>query len=152
MAKRMRYRTTAVGFVTALATAAIVAASSACSSSATGVDACRSIEEARCRNAIACGIPLTEPVSRDGREVDSCIRFYDDACKHGLASNESPTSAQVTACVSAINNGSCQVVTSPETSPACSFLVPVVVDSGTDGEAGDASDGEAGEAGDASDD
>jgi hypothetical protein len=144
--RRARRHRTAVTLLSALVSATVIVASAACSSSATGVDACRSIEEARCRNAQACGISLTQPVSRDGREVDSCIRFYDDACKHGLASNANPSSADVNACVNAINAGVCSVVVSPETDPACSFLVPVVAaDTGTDeaeaaSDAGDASD------------
>lgn len=140
MAKGMVGRKTAAAWLSVLVCVGIVAAAAACSSSATGVDACRSIEEARCRNAPACGIALDQPKSRVGREVDSCIRFYDDACKHGLASNANPSTTDVNACVKAINDGPCATVVSPETNPACSFLVPLVVpDAGTDAmEAGDA--------------
>ena len=149
MAKGMGSRNTVAAWLTALVGAAFVTAAAACSSSATGVDACKSIEEARCRNAPACNISLDQPVSRNGREVDSCIRFYDDACKHGLASKADPSTAQVNACVHAINVGSCEIVVSPENDPACSFLIPVVVpdDAGDDADAGS----DAGDAGDASD-
>ncbi len=83
-------------------------------------------------------------MSRNGREVDSCIRFYDDACKHGLASKANPSTTDVTACVKAINVGACSVVVAPESDPACKFLIPIVepdTGTGTDGttEAGDAS-------------
>jgi hypothetical protein len=145
-------RRTAATLLSTLVSGAVIGLFAACSSSATGVDACKSIEEARCRNAPACGIALDQPVSRDGREVDSCIRFYDDACNHGLASKANPSSADVSACVKAINTGACSVVLSPETDPACAFLVPVEVDSGdTDVEAGDAEAGDASDASDAGD-
>ena len=151
MAKGMRSRNSVLGWLMALAAALVVALAGACGSSATGIDACRSIEEARCRIAPTCGIALTEPVSRDGREVDSCVRFYDDACKHGLASSADPSSDQVNACVNAINHGGCSVVSAPETSSACSFLVPVVIDSGTDTGEAEAGDGST-EGGDADSD
>ncbi len=140
MAKGMGGRKTAAAWLSMLVFGAIVGAAAACSSSATGVDACKSIEEARCRNAPGCGIALDQPMSRNGREVDSCIRFYDDACKHGLASNANPSTTDVNACVKAINDGPCTTVVTPENDPACSFLIPAVVpDTSTgDTEAGDA--------------
>lgn len=151
MAKRMARRNTAAGWLTALLGAGIVTAAAACSSSATGVDACKEIETARCKNAPACGISLTTPVSRDGREVDSCIRFYADACNHGLASKASPSSTDVNACVAAINNGSCDVVQSPEHAAACSFLIPVVTDTDSGADAGTDSGTDAADASDAAD-
>ena len=110
----------------------------ACTSSAAGVDACRSIEEARCERAAGdCNLLLATPLSRDGRDVSSCITYYDEECKHGLASNADPSSAQVNACVAAIKTGPCTVVEAPETALECSFLiVPIAsTDGGQEGEA-----------------
>jgi hypothetical protein len=97
----------------------------ACSSEAIGVDSCRRIEEARCKAAVACGVSLTTPV-REGREVDdgvqACIRFYRDACRHGLAVTQNPGTLQVDKCVATISSGDCIAVKSPEQTQACSFL------------------------------
>jgi hypothetical protein len=127
--------------VGALASSAIILVFVACTGSAVGVEACKQIEEARCLNAPACGIALTTPVSRDGvgHQLDACVRYYDDACKHGLASKNDPGPTAVQACVDAINHGSCNVVEAPESDPACAFLIPpVTVDEAGDGEAGEA--------------
>ncbi|HEV3191215.1 MAG TPA: hypothetical protein VGY54_11990 [Polyangiaceae bacterium] len=98
-----------------------VASATACGTNATGVDACRQIEGARCRRAPACGIPLQPPYHTAGSDVDACIRFYDLACLHGLAVND-PGSAAVQACTSAINNNGCAVVQHPEADTACAWL------------------------------
>jgi hypothetical protein len=125
--------------VGALAASGIILGFVACNSSAVGVEACKQIEQARCLNAPACGFPLTPPVSRDGvgHELDACVRYYDDACKHGLASKIDPGPAAVQACVDAINHGSCNVVEAPESDPACAFLIPPVTtdDGGNEAEA-----------------
>jgi hypothetical protein len=127
------------GLIGAFAASAIFIAFVACNGSAVGVEACKSIEHARCLNAPACGIALTSPTSRDGigHELDACVRYYDDACKHGLASKNDPGTAAVQACVDAINHGSCNVVEAPESDPACAFLIPPVTsdDGGTEAEA-----------------
>lgn len=99
----------------------------ACGTDPVGVESCRQIERARCENAPACGIDLSKPVHRgDTPElaVAACIRYYDDACLHGLVTTSDPGSIQVQACVEAINTGDCSVVVKPESSPACAFLVP----------------------------
>lgn len=100
-----------------------------CGTDAVDVDGCRQIEEARCRQAPACGIPLEPPYFTSGSDVDACIRFYDDACLHGLAS-ANPGPSAVNACVSAIQNDTtkkdgCSVVKSPQTDvTACGWLLP----------------------------
>lgn len=121
---------------------ALIALAAACGTDPVGVDSCRKIEHARCENAPACGIALTNPVHRGDtpeKDVAACIRFYDDACLHGLAAPSDPGSVEVDACVDAINNGDCAVVKKPETHPSCAFLTPPAapaptpVDAATDG-------------------
>lgn len=118
----------------------------ACGTDPVGVEACRQIEKARCENAPACQIDLTKPVhSGTGadKDVSACIRFYDDACLHGLSATSEPGSIAVQACIDAINTGDCTIVKNPETSPACGFLTPTPVPVAADAadEAADASDG-----------
>ena len=98
-----------------------VASATGCGTSATGIDACRQIEGARCRRAPACGILLQPPYHTVGSDVDACIRFYDLACLHGLTVND-PGSAAVQACTLAINDNGCAVVQRPESDPACAWL------------------------------
>jgi hypothetical protein len=105
----------------AVATAPLAAA---CGTDAVGVDACRQIESARCQQAPGCNISLQPPYHQTGTDVDACIRFYDSACLHGLASGNDPGQTALNACVKAIQNNGCSVVQAPETDPACSFLVP----------------------------
>lgn len=116
-----------LGSALVVATLATVLVSAlACGTDAVGIQSCRNIEHARCRRAAGCGIDLTVPVHRDSpnSDVDACIRFYDDACLHGLAAPSDPGNVAVQACVMAIETGSCDVVKTPESSPACAFLVP----------------------------
>jgi hypothetical protein len=116
----------------------------ACGTDAVGVDACRQIEEARCRRAPVCcgvypqcGIDLTSPLHSDD-DVTACIRFYDDACQHGLVNTQDPGSVAVKQCVAAINAADCTTlegqtyVLHPELEPSCSFLTPNPVDAGID--------------------
>ena len=113
-----------------LAVAAVVSAVTgviACGTDPVGVESCRKIEHARCENAPACGIALDTPTHRgDTPElaVAACIRYYDDACLHGLAAPSDPGAVQVQACVDAINNGDCSVVVKPESHASCAFLIP----------------------------
>lgn len=100
-----------------------------CGTDAVGVQACRQIQEARCRQAPACGIPLEPPYHANGSDVDGCIRFYNDQCLHGLANGNDPGPIAVNACVAAINrgpmtDGGCSVVLSPQTADGCSWLAP----------------------------
>ena len=107
----------------ALGAAAVVAA---CGTEAQGVEACRQVEEARCRHAPGCaGIDLGVPVHADSPkgDVDACIRFYHDACLHGLVVQD-PGGPAVQACIASINGGDCKIVAHPETAPACNWLIP----------------------------
>ena len=61
------------------------AVASGCGTGAIDVDGCRQIEEARCRQLPACGIMPEMPWFTSGTTVDACVRYYDDACLHGLA-------------------------------------------------------------------
>jgi hypothetical protein len=98
-------------------------AASQCGSSAVGVDACRRIESARCDRAPACQVPLDVPNYTSGTAAEACVRFYDTACLHGLTVSD-PGGAAVNACVTAIQTGACEVVTSPASDPRCAWLSP----------------------------
>ena len=124
----------------------LAAIAGACGTSAVGVDACKSIEDARCMRAQGCNIDISDPLHRTGTDVSSCIRYYDTACLHGVDLSGAPSQTEVNACVAAVNSGACSVVSAPETDPSCAWLVAVVVDAGTD--AADADDGADTDAGD----
>ena len=98
-------------------------ASSGCGTQAVGVESCRRVEEARCHQASACKVDLTRPAGGAGGDVESCVRYYETACLHGLVAAD-PGNAAVDACVAAVNKGACNVVLHPESSPACAWLVP----------------------------
>jgi hypothetical protein len=121
----------------------------ACSNDAVGVDACRQVEAARCHNAAACNdagqFDLGYPVHRGSptTDVEACIRFYDDACLHGLVTTVEPGTPAVQQCVAAIN-ASCNAVINPENDPACAWLIPPAPPPDAGAEAGDgATDGAA---------
>jgi hypothetical protein len=105
------------------------AVASGCGTDAVDVDGCRQIEEARCRQAPACGIPIAMPYFTSETDVDACVRYYDDACLHGLAVSD-PGPAAVSACVTAIEDDTmkkdgCSVVKQPQTdTAACGWLLP----------------------------
>ena len=103
-----------------------LALAQACGTDAVGIGACREVETARCTHAAACGVDLSHPVHSDGTEgdVESCIRFYQDQCLHGLVASKEPGAIAVKACVDAISSGDCAVVKQPETSSACAWLIP----------------------------
>src|SRR5712671_6135058 len=87
-----------------------IAALGACGTDAMGTDACRRIEQARCRKAPACP-PLTVQA---GTGVEECTQFARDRCLHGLAVVD-PGLAAVDQCVSAIDrSSSCEAIASPE--------------------------------------
>jgi hypothetical protein len=122
---RRRTAATAVVFALGLSGAGLA---NGCGTGAVNVDGCRQIEEARCRQGPACGIPLEPPYFTSETDVDACIRFYDDACLHGLAASD-PGAAAVNACVAAIQSDTakkdgCGIVKSPQTAVACAWLVP----------------------------
>jgi hypothetical protein len=120
----------------------VLSAASGCGTDAVGVDDCRQIEQARCEAGVACG---------QVTDVDACKRFYRDHCLHGLALGDSPGTTQVKACVAAIGvaaqcarqlgpdapiqdcppgigltalESPCKVVSQPEGTEPCRFLVP----------------------------
>jgi hypothetical protein len=135
-----------VGGSGVLVAAALLCLGVGCGATGVGVDACRQIEEARCRQAPACQIPLTTPNFTSGTDVDACIRYYDDACFHGLEVSN-PSAASVTACVDAIEKpGNCAVVSQPQTSPACAWLNPAGSDASTTTSSADASSTDASDA------
>jgi hypothetical protein len=152
MATGLRVASCVRALVLAFAAAAAGLAAG-CGSSAVGVDACKSVEDARCRAASACGVLLQPPYSTTGSDVDECIRFYDVACLHGLAGGSDPGPTGVNACVAAITSHPCDkggpnLVESPQSSPACAWLVPPNTPATSDAseaeassEAGAASDG-----------
>jgi hypothetical protein len=104
-----------------------VGSSTACGTEPVGVEACQKIERVRCESAPACDIDLHRPVHSGNtpeKAVAACIRYYDDQCLHGLATTKEPSPQSVDACVNAIITGDCSVVKTPESSPACKFLLP----------------------------
>ncbi len=122
---------------TSIAASAIIACGNA-----VGVDACQQIEHARCKWIVQCyadaanyGLPTPRKDNAQNSgitstPVDDCMRYYDDACLHGLVTNVQPTTTQVDTCVSAINAATdCNIVQAPETTDACAFLA---FDAGTD--------------------
>jgi hypothetical protein len=114
--------------VVALSLAALAAAG--CGTDATGIDACRSIEQARCRKAPSC--PELGISSSQG--VEECTQFARDRCLHGLAVAD-PGGVVVGACVNAIaSDTTCAIVALPGIAPACAFLLtnPLPPDASTD--------------------
>lgn len=148
-------------FWAALVTGWLGAGASACGPDPVGVDDCRSIENARCQAAVACGLV---------KDASACMRFYRDHCLHGLAAPETPGGAAVTECVEAIQRAGscaqddpeqsiedcldgddqispssgadldnvCDVVRKPERTRQCAFLG--VTEAGEGGAAGDSGD------------
>ncbi|MBX3186917.1 MAG: hypothetical protein KF819_07880 [Labilithrix sp.] len=118
----------AVRLLALAATALGVVSAVACGTEPVGVESCRQIERARCENARSCGIDLSRPVHRGdtpSQDVGACIRYYEDACLHGLVAPADPGAVAVQACVDAINNTpDCEIVKAPERHPLCSFLIP----------------------------
>ncbi len=139
----MRSRAPAIVLFAMVSTGVVGA--TACGTDAVGVEACREVERARCRRAPSCGIDLSRPVHRDApeRDVTECVRFYEDACLHGLANPVDPGTIAVQACVQTIKTADCEIVKAPETHPSCAFLIPPAepppapppVDAGADGDA-----------------
>jgi hypothetical protein len=156
MATGMRVASRVRALAMALA-AAGTACPAACGGGPAGVDACKAVEDARCRAASACGVSLQPPYSNAGTDADACIRFYDVACLHGLASGNDPGPAAVNACVARIASHPCDkggpnLVQSPESDPACAWLVPPAAAATSDAsgaeassEAGSAESGAAGD-------
>ncbi len=132
----MRSRLTLV--LLALGGLGVAVGGAGCGSNAQGVDACKSIEEARCKQIPSCpNVTVSPPIwYTSGSAVDACTRYYDTACAHGLSIGSNPSTSDVNACVAAINANGCGVVAAPESDPSCAWLVPPA-----DQDAGDAGDG-----------
>jgi hypothetical protein len=134
--------------IAAVCGALALSAGIGCGPTASGVDACKQVEEARCQRAAVCGISTEPPYSTNETPADACIRFYDVACMHG-SSVPVPPAAQVTACVIAIGKSACDGGAPLfETDPACDWLTqnqPVEAGASTP-EAGNTEDAGAGDA------
>jgi hypothetical protein len=128
-------------WVFTLATCALagVFGAAACGTDASGPDACRKIEQARCRRA---GAACPELGLQGTTGVEECVQYARDRCLHGLAVAD-PGQPAVDACVSAIEQAAtCDIVATPEVAPACAFLKPIPdpVDAGSDAPPADATD------------
>jgi hypothetical protein len=124
---------------TATTGVAVALIAAACSTGADGVQACQSIETARCQAAPSCpaNFDLQSP-DPDGNDVTACIRFYKDQCLHGLVTTVVPSSVAVNDCVAAILSASktasaahslgddaaapCATIVTPQNNAACFFL------------------------------
>ena len=115
---------------------------SSCTSPVVGVEACRQVEAARCVWGPACGVNMGVPVRRSEATspVDDCVRYYNDACLHGIVSTVEPAQASVEACVGAIKAGDCAVVLRPESSPACAWLAALPAPTDASSESANAAD------------
>lgn len=94
-------------------------ASSACGTSAVGVEDCQAIELVRCEEAHACGTV---------EDVEACRRFYRSHCLHGLPLAARPPRDERDACIEAIRSaGACAREEGPETPlSACPDGAPAV--------------------------
>jgi hypothetical protein len=94
----------------ALLVAASAGLFAGCGTDAVGIEACRSIEQARCEVAPVCeSSPDRLGVPED--RVDNCVLYYRDACRVGLENIEATEidQAQIDACVASIQAlGACQ--------------------------------------------
>src|SRR4030095_6714384 len=78
----------------------------ACGTDAVGTDACRKIEQARCRKAASC----PDLALRAATGVEECVQYPRDRCWHGLAV-AAPGPPSIDACVSAIEQAAtCEIV------------------------------------------
>ena len=95
MRKYARVLSAVLGIVLVPSAIGLVAAS--CGDDPVGVEACRTIETARCEATTACGVSDTES--------QYCVAFYRDQCLHGIANTHADLSANATtACVDAIRS------------------------------------------------
>jgi hypothetical protein len=85
----------AVGSVALLSAAAVALV--ACDTGAKGVEDCRHIERARCSAARYCDVGI-----ETSDDVAACQRFVRDNCLHGFAVDDTSSSAELQACVDAI--------------------------------------------------
>ena len=78
----------------------------------------------------------------DSASLEACLEAARDRCLHGLPAASPPPASEADSCVQAIEQAStCAIIASPETAPACAFLVPstadAAVDAGPDGDQDD---------------
>jgi hypothetical protein len=73
--------------------------SAGCDNGATGEEACREIETARCRVVVGCP---NSPVQTE-EDIELCELHYRDQCMFGMADSLNPDQPAVTGCVNAIN-------------------------------------------------
>ncbi|GEM_PF-750962 len=76
--------------------AGLLSSSAGCGTKAVGVEACRSIEQARCEAVASCPSPYGV------EDVAACQRFYRDHCLHGLDVDDEPSDTAVARCVAAV--------------------------------------------------
>ena len=77
---------------------AVLPSAFGCGTDAVGIDACRKVEQFRCKSAPYC----IDGFSED--DVTSCESFYRDQCLHGLENtSRSPSDGEVDACIDALN-------------------------------------------------
>ena len=89
----MPFRTSTVVFQIAALSA--VAPLPNCATEATGVDACRRIESARCEAASKCGFSSSD--------VDRCLDFYRDQCLRGIENADHvPQENETRECINAV--------------------------------------------------
>ena len=102
--------------------ASVLVVLAGCTTEAKGIETCQKIEEARCLRATTCGVTLATPLLAGDDPTEACVRFYKDACQHGLVLGADVPAAQRDACIAAIN-ADCSAVVKPETHPDCAFLL-----------------------------
>lgn len=134
-----------------------------CDNGATGVAACRRIEEARCELIKGCDGSL-----QSDDEVTACKLFYRDQCLFGVADGQAPDDVVVEACLKALGEAracetagndlascsgapqlradslvttGCMAVAKPEDLVACAFLHPSVAQTGSAGGGGQSTGG-----------
>ncbi|MBI4703295.1 MAG: hypothetical protein HY744_19435 [Deltaproteobacteria bacterium] len=151
----------------AAATAALLTLLAGCDRGATGIDACRRIEQARCRAVAGC--PQFESWADD--DAEECELFYHDQCLFGVADGLSPDEPSLDACLAAIaqavackggtdvstcteapelapdapgSTTACELIRAPEQLAACGFLRPPASPALADAGGGDGGPADAG--------
>ncbi|NRA35027.1 MAG: hypothetical protein HRU17_16995 [Polyangiaceae bacterium] len=108
-------------------------ATAGCETDAVGVEACRSIELARCQARVNCD-------QIEQSELDPCERYARDHCLHGIALEAAPDQADVDECVEAVNDtANCDKLTRLDLAE-CSFLTPNETETPTETDSGSPAD------------
>lgn len=71
-----------------------------CSNGATGVEACRNIEQKKCELLVGCP-NLQNPIDED--HVNACKLFYRDECLLGMFNSVDPNDAETNECLAALD-------------------------------------------------